>query len=232
MKDDGQFNGFSRKTVKFYRDLRKNNDKAWFAEHKELYREVVLDPAQAFVLDMARKLRELSPGVIGDPRLSGAGSIFRIYRDTRFSRDKSPFKTHLGILLWEGAGKKVERSGFYVHLEPPNLMLGVGVYMFTRENLELYRKAAASPKTGPLLAAAVKRVESKGYELGGSHYKRVPREFDPEHSNAALLLHNGLYAGFERKIPEEFYSRDLIAYCFKRFKEMFPIHDWIKTAVR
>jgi uncharacterized protein (TIGR02453 family) len=226
------FNGFSLKTVKFYRDLKKNNDKAWFAENKELYREVVLDPAQMFVLEMSQKLRPIAPEVVGDPRLSGAGSIFRIYRDTRFSKDKSPFKTHLGILLWEGAGKKVERSGFYVHLEPPNLMLGVGVYMFTKENMEKYRKAAASPKAGALLAKAVKSLEKKGYETGGLHYKKVPRGFDPEHANASLLRHNGLYAGFETKVPDEFFSREFTGYCLKHFRKMLPLHEWLVANVR
>ncbi|MFH1501417.1 MAG: DUF2461 domain-containing protein [Candidatus Eisenbacteria bacterium] len=232
MKGEVTFNGFSRETVKFYRDLKKNNDKTWFAEHKELYREVVLDPAQAFVLEMAQRLRKVAPGVVGDPRLNGAGSIFRIHRDTRFGTDKSPFKTHLGILLWEGEGKKVERSGFYVHLEPPNLMLGVGVYMFTKENLERYRKAATSPRSGPLLAKAVKAIESRGYEVGGSHYKRVPRGFDPDHPNAALLKHNGLYAGFETKVPDEFYSGKFVDHCLRHFKKMLPLHEWLVASVR
>ena len=232
MSGTNGFNGFSRKTVKFYRDLKRNNDKAWFAEQKELYREVVLDPAQAFVLEMAQKLRAIAPGVIGDPRLNGAGSIFRIYRDTRFSKDKSPFKTYLGILLWEGEGKKVERSGFYVHLEPPDLMLGVGVYMFTKENLERYRNAAASQKSGALLAEATESLESKGYEVGGSHYKRVPRGSDPEHPNAALLKHNGLYAGFETKVPDEFFSGKFTGYCLKHFRRMLPLHEWLVANVR
>lgn len=226
------FNGFPRETVRFYRELMKHNDRAWFEAHKDTYREKVLAPAVEFVLAMGERLRRIAPGVVADPRTSGAGSIFRIYRDTRFSKDKRPYKTYLGIFFWEGSGKKPESPGFYFHLEPSSLMLAVGVHVFTRPDLDAYRRAVVHRTHGPRLAKAVKRVTAKGYGVGGGHYKRVPRGFDPEHPNAEYLLFNGLYAYSEGKIPRELHTGDLLGLCLKAFKDMYPIDEWIVENVK
>jgi len=226
------FNGFPREAVRFYRELTKHNDRVWFEAHKDTYKERVLAPAQEFVLAMGERLRRVSPGIVADPRTSGAGSIFRIHRDTRFGRDKRPYKTYLGIFFWEGNGKKTENPGFYFQLEPNGFMLGVGAYMLTKPDLEAFRKAVVHKTRGPALARAIKKVKRKGYEIGGAHYKRVPRGFDPEHPNAEYLRHNGLYAYTEGRIPGELYTRDLLGFCLKAFKDMYPIHEWIVENVK
>ena len=97
--DMTEFHGFPKAAVTFYEELAQNNAKAWFETHKALYQQDVIVPAQQFVLAMGERLKILSPAIIADTRLNGSGSIFRIYRDTRFSPDKSPYKTFLGILL-------------------------------------------------------------------------------------------------------------------------------------
>ncbi len=221
------FDGFPRAAVKFYRELEKNNNRRWFEENKHVYKESVLAPAQDLVLAMGERLRKLSPNVMADPRTSGAGSIFRIYRDTRFSKDKNPYKAFLGIFWWEADRKKMESPGFYFHLEPSGLMIAVGSHVFSKESLGAYRDAVADPKRGAALSRAVSRVTSKGYEVGGAHYKRVPRGYDPEHPRAELLKYNGLWAADEGKIPKELYSSDLIGYCFDRWKDMKPVYTWL-----
>lgn len=226
------FNGFAVETVRFYRDLTKHNDRAWFEANKDTYREKVLAPAQEFVLTMGERLERVAPGVVADPRTSGSGSIFRIYRDTRFSKDKRPYKTYLGILFWQGTGKKMENPGFYFHLEPKGLMLAAGAYTFTRPDLEAFRKAVIHRTRGPALAEAIRTVAGKGYEIGGSHYKRVPRGFDPEHPNAEYLKHSGLYAYTEGKIPSELYTSELVGFCLQAFKDMYPIQEWIVESVK
>jgi uncharacterized protein (TIGR02453 family) len=185
------FSGFPKQTVTFLQGLAAHNDRDWFAVHKQEYETVVLDPARAFVLAMGERLRRLSPGIQFS---AGAnGSIFRIYRDTRFSPDKSPYKTHLGIYFWEGRGPRLECSGYYFHIEPPVLILGGGLYGFPRPLLERYRRAVADPDYGAELAAIVKKIMAKpGYTLGGEHYKRVPAGYDAGPESAALLRHAGL----------------------------------------
>ena len=116
------FSGFPEKTVSFLCGLAAHNDREWFAAHKKEYETEVLEPAKAFVRAMGERLRRLSPQIKAEPRTDG--SLFRLYRDTRFSPDKSPYKTNLGIFFWEGGGPRMDCPGYYFHLEPPNLMLG------------------------------------------------------------------------------------------------------------
>jgi len=224
MKDNFNFSGFPKAGVQFLNDLAKNNDKVWFNINKETYTTHLLQPAQAFVVAMGKKLEKIAPDIHADPRTDK--SIFRIYRDTRFSADKSPFKTHLGIFLWEGDLPKMESSGFYFHLEPPKLLLGCGNYMFSKPLLKTYREAVVDKKSGPALMAAIKAVSRKG-NLGGKHYKQIPRGFDADHPNAEYLLYNGLHCMTETKIPDELYSESLVDYCFKWYKEMAPLHRWL-----
>jgi uncharacterized protein (TIGR02453 family) len=226
-----EFNGFSEKTVSFFRNLAANNNREWFAAQRSNYQEHVLLPAQAFVMAMGKRLQRLSPGINADPRPDG--SLFRIYRDTRFSQDKAPYKTHMGIFFWEGKGPRMESSGYYFHLEPPRLMLGSGLYMFTRPLLERFRNAAVDPEYGDELAAAIGKITARpGISLGGQHYKRLPPGTDPAHPNAGLLLHNGLYAGWETDIPTEFYSASLIDYCYDKFRPLEPLHRWLTDLLK
>lgn len=225
------FSGFPRAAVSFLEDLAQNNDKAWFEKHRGVFEEKVLAPARSFVLEMGWRLKELSPEIIADPRVNR--SLFRLNRDTRFSRDKTPYKTHLALWFWEGPGKRMECSGYYFHLEPPELMLGVGLYCFPEPMLKEYRRSVVHPRHGPALARAIRQVSRKGpSSLGGRHYKRTPRGFDPQDPNASLLLHNGLYAAVWSAIPPELYSSALVDYCFERFKDMSPLHHWLLALTR
>ncbi len=230
MANELQFDGFPKAGVKFFISLAKNNNKPWFETQREEYENFVMQPAQQFVLAMGKRLQKLSPKVNADPRVNR--SLFRLNRDIRFSKDKRPYKTNLAAMFWEGSGPRMECSCYYFHLEPPNLMLGVGIYQFTPDMLEVYRQACVHAKYGPALAKAVKQLlRYGGYTLGGSFYKKTPRGYDPEHPNAALLLHNGLHAGIETKIPKEFYSAKLLDYCFARYKDMAPLHKWLVSVM-
>lgn len=220
------FSGFSKETVQFFADLRENNNKLWFDENRAIYDAHVAQPAKAFVVAMGDALREIVPDIHADPRTNK--SIFRINRDTRFSTDKSPYKTHMGILFWEGSGKKMESSGFYFHVEPPRLMLGLGVYQFSKPLLERYRNAVVHPRHGKALVAAISQVLLSGpYILHGQHYKRIPRGYEATEETAALLLHNGLYVSVEDGIPDAFYSAELIPYCLNIWRDFLPLHRWL-----
>jgi uncharacterized protein (TIGR02453 family) len=226
MTDPAVFSGFTKETVRFFNGLRRNNTREWFGEHRETYDKHVMDPAKAFVVAMGDKLRTAVPKIIAVPMVNK--SIFRLNRDTRFSLDPSPYKTNLGLYFWEGTKSRMESPGFYFHLEPPDLFLGSGMYMLPDNLMVKYRRAVVDPKLGKelrkILADLAKRKE---FEVGGKHYKRVPAGYDPGHPNAELLKHNGLYAGFEAKIPEEFFSRRLVDFCFERYEPLVPLHRWL-----
>jgi uncharacterized protein (TIGR02453 family) len=219
------FPGFSKECVKFFKELASHNHKTWFDKNKAEYNEEVLEPSRHFVTTMGDRLKKLRPKVVADPRINK--SLFRIYRDTRFSKDKSPYKTHMGIIFWEGTGKRMDCSSFYFHIEPGKLMLGAGLYHFPKNLIEPYRDAVVHKKHGPTLARAVAKAKKAGYDIGGVHYKRTPRGYDPDHKLAPLLLHKGLYAMAQTKIPRELYSEEIIDYCFKTWKPMVPLHEWM-----
>jgi hypothetical protein len=122
----------------------------------------------------------------------------------------------------------MECSGFYFHIEPPKLHLGVGIYMFPRGMMDAYRKAVVDPELGSELAPIIDKIAKlKNYSLGGKHYKRFPAPYDSSSLNAELLLYNGLHAGVGSDIPEEFYSEKLIDYCWKKFSPLVPLHKWL-----
>ncbi len=223
------FNGFPHEMISFFKDLRENNNITWFKENKDVYEKFVKEPSQDFVLEMGEILRQISPDIIADPKVNR--SLFRLNRDVRFSRDKRPYKTNLGIWFWEGKGKRMECSGFYFHLSPPTFMLGVGLYMFPKHLLKKYREAAVHPEMGKKLTEAVEEVSSKGYDIGVEYYKKVPRGFKQDHENAGFLLFNGLTAHIETDIPGEFFTRDILDYSFQKFKEMDPIQKWVKQMI-
>ena len=220
-----EFSGFPEETITFLSDLAKNNKKAWFDAHRNDYERYLAWPARAFTEAIGERLVDIAPGIIAEPRING--SIFRIYRDARFSKNKTPYKKHLGIFCWEGEGPKMECPGFYFHLEPPNLMLGGGIRIFSKPLLEEFRRSVVHPKHGIKLAGAVAKV-SKGLDIGGRHYKRIPRDYDPEHPFAQFLLFNGLTASIETKIPDVLHTPEIVDYCFDMFRKMLPMHEWLK----
>jgi uncharacterized protein (TIGR02453 family) len=155
--------------------------------------------ASTFVVEMGKRLESTAPNIVAVPKTDQ--SIFRIYRDTRFSKDKRPYKTHLAVFLWEGPFKKMENSGFYFHLEPDKVFLGVGLYRFPSHLLKSYRDAVVHKQYGKSLTQAIEKVtKNKKYVFGWKQYKKVPRGYDPDHENAELLLHGGLIYSAQRRL--------------------------------
>ncbi|MGB3363235.1 MAG: DUF2461 domain-containing protein [Thermodesulfobacteriota bacterium] len=231
MVDNNSFNGFTKSTFKFFKELENNNTREWFEENRGVFEKNVLEPAQEFVMQMGERLKVLSPKIVAIPKTDK--SIFRIYRDVRFSKDKTPYKTHLGIFLWEGPRKKLGNPGFYLQLDKSQILIAGGLYQLPSELTKSYRDAVSDPKKGAEIRKILKKItKNPSYKLGGNHYKRIPRGYDPDNPNSDLLLHNGLYAYQEGPIPEEVHSRDFLDYSFKVFNDMLPLHSWIRDNVK
>lgn len=226
MKAAPKFKGFPKECVEFYSTLATNNTKEWFDAHKGDFETYVMAPARELVHDLGKRLATITPGVVADPRVNR--SIFRPYRDTRFSKDKTPYKTHLGIFWWVGPLAKMDCPGYYLHIEPPILMLAVGNHCFSKPILEMYRDAVVDPVQGPALADALNAVRNKGnYEIGIKHYKQIPRGYDKSNPNAELLLFNGLTAAFSTPIPKELHSPRIVDYAFDKLRDMSPVVEWL-----
>lgn len=225
-----RFTGFPPETLRFLHELALNNSKSWFDANRDTYEQKVLTPARYFVEEMGERLRRIAPDVVADPRIDK--SIFRLHRDVRFSPDKSPYKTHLGIFLWEGRRKKIENSGFYLQINADSLEIGTGIYMFSKDLLTTYREAVVDSLRGERLAQIVAEIHQNGkLELCQPHYKRVPRGFDPEHPNARLLRNNGLFVMAHLDLPSEINSVEFIDFCFEYFLEGADLHAWVRDLI-
>lgn len=226
MINQDQFIGFSAESLSFFRKLKRNNTKDWFDRHKGEYERFVLVPAKAFVTAIGERFHKEGVHIRAEPKLNR--SIFRIYRDTRFSPDKTPYKTHLALYFWEGMLPRMESPGFYVQVEPSKILLGAGLYTFSPKQLTRYRHAVVDPEWGQDLARILADIRRrKDFQLGEKHYKRIPAGFDSDHPNAELLLYNGLHVWEETAIPDAFYSDKFVEYCWKRFKPFLPFHEWL-----
>lgn len=230
MSQSFRFEGFQKQSLTFLRSLAAHNNKVWFEDHRNDYNRFILEPAQRFVGDFGSRLQKLSPDIIADPRIDR--SIFRLYRDTRFSKDKTPFKTHLGIVCWTGSGSRTESPCFYFHLEPGRLLLCAGIHTFPGEMLSVYRNAVADKKSGPALSRIVQKIETAGpYTFFGEHYKRVPRGFDPDHPRAQLLKFSGFGACCSTKVPAALFSKSLLDNCERHARAMWPINRWLEKYI-
>jgi uncharacterized protein (TIGR02453 family) len=224
------FAGFSRDALRFLEDLGENNDRAWFQANRERYDAVLLEPARDLVAAMGEKFDRAGIDVHAEPRVGG--SIMRIARDTRFSRDKRPYKTHLDLWFWEGEGRSRESPGYWFRLTPQTLTLGAGVHRFEGELLDRYRAAVEHTKSGGNLVRAVDAVREAGAEVGGKSYKRLPRGYEATGARAELLLHGGLYAGFELALPDEVETPRFPAFCVERFAALRPLQGWLVEPTR
>ena len=170
---------FDPALFRFLRDLRRNNNRDWFKANKDRYEETVKDPALRFISDFGPRLKKISANYLADPRPVG-GSLFRIYRDVRFSKDKSPYKTAVGIQFRHKQAKDVHTPGFYLHLEPKECFVGLGVWHPDGRTLAKIRAALVADPARWNRAVNAKRFR-EAFEMGGDSLKRPPRGFDADH---------------------------------------------------
>ena len=170
---------FTLALFEFLSELADNNNREWFQDNKARYERDVRDALVQFVADFGEKLREISPHMVADPRLSG-GSVFRIYRDVRFSKDKSPYKTNAGVHFRHEVGREVHGPGLYLHLQPGFLFAGAGIW---RPNSATVGKIRGSIVANPDRWKSIVNNEefTSMYELEGESLKRPPRGIDPDH---------------------------------------------------
>ncbi len=170
---------FTEELFSFLEDLSENNDRDWFNGQKDRYVAQVREPALDFITDYAPLLRSISPHFVADSRTVG-GSLFRIQRDTRFSKDKTPYKTHVGIHFRHFATQQdVHAPGYYLHLEPGGSFAGLGLWRPATKDAYAIRAKIDEERTRWRRAVG-KRFQS-GYELEGEALSRPPRGFEADH---------------------------------------------------
>ena len=223
-----EFKGFDKKALTFLSDIRKNNDKEWFEAHRTEYDNLILNPSRAFVEEMGEHLQALEPSINFSPKINK--SLYRIYRDTRrMGANKVPIKHRIGFIFWQGSGKRMQSSSFYLHFSPDELMVATGVRWFEKPMLDAYREYIKDDTKRSELQEILTTIKDKG--KGYTHlekgYKRYPRDFDAQMSNADLSLYKGM-ATFKVLDPMAICDGEkLIATLYEIYEDMLPLHQFM-----
>ncbi len=170
---------FEPRSIRFLAALKANNNREWFKEHKSRYEQDVLDVALQFIMSMQDPLAKIAPQFTAVPTRVG-GSLMRVYRDTRFSKNKLPYKTNIGIQFRHEQAKDVHSPGYYVHIDPDEVFLGVGMWRPDSEPLRGIRERIAT-KPQEWQQVVGDRAFGRHFSLGGETLVRPPRGFDKNH---------------------------------------------------
>jgi len=175
-----EFDGFPKDFFPFFRELKAHNERSWFEANKPRFRASVQSPMSHFIAEMVPNLRRISKSFIADPRPNG-GSMFRIYRDVRFSKDKRPYKEHAACHFRHTLAKSVHAPGFYMHFAPDEVFFGGGLWMPEADALGKVRAAIAGKPTEWRKAIGGKDFMARFGGVRGEGLMRPPRGFDPAH---------------------------------------------------
>jgi uncharacterized protein (TIGR02453 family) len=220
-----RFDGFADKSGAFFKKLAKNQNKAWFDAHKDEFTAGWHEPMAALLVEVKKKIDGAYPDCeLGEPK------VMRIYRDVRFSKDKSPYKTHVsGVVPLKGVGGLGEvPSAFYFHVGATELFMGAGLYMMDPARLARFRAAILDDEKGAALAKSVRALEKKGIHFAAAEtLKKPPKGVAPDHPRLDLLLRKGLVGGFEDLSREVLVSRELVDVAAKVGRDLAPVVRWL-----
>ncbi|NOX95983.1 MAG: DUF2461 domain-containing protein [Alphaproteobacteria bacterium] len=223
------FTGLPKDYFDFFRELKANNNRTWFNDNKPRFRTSVQEPLASLVEAMAPHLKKVSKHFVADPRLHG-GSVFRIYKDVRFSKDKKPYKTHGGVQFRHALGKDAHAPGFYVHLDPEEIFYGGGVWAPPSPQLLLIREAIRVKGAAWKKATTGASFEKRFGELRGDSLKRPPRGFDAEHPLIGDIKRKSFFAMAEAK-PARAKKPALVDDIADAFADAKPLMKFLCTAV-
>lgn len=215
---------FPKDTVAFLRELGQNNAKAWFDANRARYDAAYVEAGKDFVEAAAPLLETIAPGISAEPRING--SIFRINRDIRFSKDKTPYKDHLDFWFWHGE-RKTAVSGLFARVAPYGLVVGAGCHGFSREALPVYR--AAIERSEAELRTAVDGLERAGYVVSGS-----PGTPEDDHVPVGprLAKCRALFTVAEEPVAVAHDPKRLLVTLGRHWTAMAPLHAWLLRHVQ
>jgi uncharacterized protein (TIGR02453 family) len=217
---------FTKNTLAFLRALKRNNDREWFRARKTEYEQHVRAPMVALLARLACDLPAFAPDLVAEPRVS----LFRIYRDTRFSADKRPLKTQVAAHLPSRKFAKGEGAGLYVEIAPQWVWVGGGIYMPSAPELHAIRAAIAdNHRQFRRMVTAPAFIRTTG-GLAGDQLTRVPRGYAADHPAAAYLRHKQLIGG--REYPAEFAcSSRFYPELLTVFRSIAPLVRFLNSAI-
>jgi uncharacterized protein (TIGR02453 family) len=230
------FRGFRPEALGYLRALKKNNRREWFEARREEFVREISDPMKALIEELDVRFAKLAPEFVGDPKRS----MFRIYRDVRFSKDKSPYKTHAALWIYHrapgrGVGKEIDGgAGFYVHLEPKASLVAAGLWMPPRPSLakvrEHFSDDLAGWKGAVTAPAVLKRFGGLVDDEDGILLKRLPRGFEEGHPAERWLRFNS-FTMHRMYSDAEILSPKLADNAMKDFALLVPMCRWLNRAL-
>jgi uncharacterized protein (TIGR02453 family) len=226
----GRFEGFKDADGKFFKALAKNQSREWFQAHKDDFEEGWNLPMKSLLAEVHDAIDSAFPHCDLD-----GPKVFRIFRDVRFSKDKSPYKTHIGGFIATKLGGKTMEVPFalYMHVGQPHSFAAAGHYMMSGPQLERFRKAVADDKRGKELDKILAKLAKKKFTID-SHdaLKRAPKGFDPDHPRIDMLKRKGLTVSFPAMPKGALATRKLVPWIIAGVKETAPLVEWLVFATR
>lgn len=202
------FAGWPEAAVDFYDGLEEDNSKAYWTAHKAQYDEAVRAPMDALLVELAAEF--------------GAGKVFRPYRDVRFSKDKAPYKEHIGAVCTDDEGRVN-----YVQLSAAGLLVGGGAYRLEAPHLDAVRRAIDDDRTGAQLEEVVRSLEQQGIQLGGEALRTAPRGYRKDHPRIDLLRRKALYGYREWPVEPWLHTPEVRRRVVEVWRACRPLHDWL-----
>ncbi|MBB5076814.1 DUF2461 domain-containing protein [Nonomuraea endophytica] len=207
------FTGFPDEAFIFFEGLEADNSKAYFTRHKHLYDDAVRAPMLALTDALGPEF--------------GAAQLFRPYRDVRFAKDKSPYKTHQGAFIDTQPG-----IGLYVEISAAGLFLAGGIYTQAADQVARYREAVSADLSGKPLTRIVADLQAQGYEIRGDRLKTRPRGVPEDHPRLDLLRHRSIYAGVRAEPEPWVHTPEVESRVREAWREFAPLVEWLSTHVR
>ena len=202
------FTGFPVAALDFFDDLEMDNTKSFWEAHRTVYKEAVEAPMRALCAELAPDSR--------------AAKVFRPYRDVRFAKDKTPYKTHQGAFV--GAGPS---TGWYVEISPRGTRVGAGFYEASGPQLAAIREAMADDTTGPALDRMLKRLAKDAWEIGGEELKTSPRGYDQDHPRIHLLRRKQVIVGRSYGFEADAIGPGLVDRVRTDWRTLRPLVSWL-----
>ncbi|MBM3802221.1 MAG: DUF2461 domain-containing protein [Acidimicrobiia bacterium] len=220
------FSGFSPEALKFLSQLKRQNNRPWFLKNKETYEREIKGPTVSLVQAVNAEFRSWAPELVTEPKRA----IYRIYRDVRFSPDKSPYKTHTAALFAPRGLEKHACAGFYFHLAPNELLIAAGAYMPGPKELLAIRNHIASNSAALRKILANPQLMALG-GLQGDRLMRVPKGFSPDHPTADLIRYKQFLVWVQHA-PEKAIGGELLPLLLHTFRTMLPLVRFLNAPLK
>lgn len=217
---------FTKDFISFFRDLKNNNNREWFMENKSRYEKSVKVPFENFVQDMIYRIHEVDENLM----LTTKEAIFRIYRDIRFSKDKTPYKTHVSAVIGNGGRKNFDNPGVYIEIGADHLRFYSGLYQLDKNQIEKIRRFISTN-----LDEFDELLKEKGFKrhfktIRGETNKRIPKEFLPAFEQQPLIANKQFYY-FTELPAEKIISKKLPQTIMKYYHSAIPMNDFFRRAL-